>query len=813
MQKETNDGAAMPSDSNKSPSAIGQHRTGPAGVTRRDFLVAGSGLVIGAAMPLGCGSDEGAQPTDTVDPTAKGTPWAGTKKVLDLRESLHLADLGYYGEFVDFGTAARFKYTLGGWMTGWDNDTSMNGVSFTWATKSPSRLYFSLAQPTPLVLEFRAKQGGTEAFSVYLNDKPLTRVNLKAGDWQTYRVKADAEVTIAGENYLKLIYQTAEKKIGGAAASFAIDYLRIIPEATQQPDEFDPPHLDRLPQRFAAGNRERDVLMLAPPIALSYYAEVPRGAKLCSAVAAVAAGGKDKVVPVGLTVRATSADGKVATGLLKRTYSEASWHDEMIGLDAVAGQLARIDIAIDGPSGARLALGDPAIRLVPPQIQASGGKVKNAVVILIDTLRADKLTSYGKTRVRSPAFEKFTAESALFERCQAVANWTKPSCATVLTGLHPDSHKTRGHSSKLASSVKMASEIFRAAGFATGAFIANGYLAAEFGFNRGWNQYINYIRENKKTEAENVYKDVLEFISKNKGQPFFTYIQTIDPHVPYDPPPEDLKVYDAQAYEGPVRPRSTGNLLDEFKRKRVELNARDRRRLEALYDGEVTYHDRHFGHFLDGLHKLGALDDTVIIVTSDHGEEFFEHDSVGHGHTLHQELLHVPLAIRAPSLAPGNRRHAWEVGLADILPTALVATGQQIPKGMEGIDLLPIAQGAAPDPLSAAFSSFWSEADDRNLSWAVRKGDWKLRMRGPVRTYLYNLADDPKERADVDERYPVALRALRIMLGQFIGAPDKQRWASPDVAAEVVSRPEADEERTDLPEDLKKQLRELGYMQ
>jgi len=776
-------------------------------------MVAGTGFVLGAALPLGCGDDAAPAPPAGGDPAAKGTPWAGTEKVLDLRESLHLADLECYGEFVDFGTAARFKYTLGGWMTGFDNDTSMNGISFTWATDSPSRLYFSVPDKTPLTFVFRAKKGGTDAFSVYLNDKPLTRVNLKGDDWADYSVRAEAEAVLPGENYLKLIYTTAEKKIGGASASIALDYLRIIPEGTTVPEEFDPPHLDRLLQRYAAGGKERQVLMLSPPITLSYYADIPTGAKLCASVAAVTVGGKEKPPQVSLSVRAVSADGKAAEGLLKRVYSDGNWHDEMVGLDAVAGKLARLDLTVDGPAGSRLAIGDPAIRLSHPRIEAGEAKVRNAIVLLIDTLRADKLNVYGKTRVKSPVFDRFATEAVVFDRCQAASNWTKPSCATVLTGLYPDSHKARGHSSKLASSVKMASEIFREAGYATAAFIANGYLAAEFGFDRGWNTYVNYIRESKRTEAEHVYKDALEFIGSNKDKPFFTYIQTIDPHVPYDPPPEDLKIYDAQAYEGPVSPRSTGNLLEEFKRKRVELNARDRRRLEALYDGEVTYHDRHFGHFLDGLFKAGVLEDTVIIVCADHGEEFFEHESVGHGHTLHQELLHVPLAIRAPKLVPRNKRSPLDVGLADVLPTALAATGLPVPKGMEGVNLLPAARGAAPDPVSAAFSSFWSEADDRNLSWSVRKGDWKLRMHGPVRSYLYNLNDDPLERTDVDERYPVALRAMRIFLGQFIGSPDKQRWASGDVAAQIVSRPEAEAEQTDLPADLQQQLRELGYMQ
>ena len=99
---------------------------------------------------------------------------------------------------------------------------------------------------------------------------------------------------------------------------------------------------------------------------------------------------------------------------------------------------------------------------------------RNLVILLVDTLRADKLTAYGKTNVKSPAFDKFTSESTLFERCQSTSNWTKPACASVLTGLYPDSHKARGHSSRLATSIKMAGEIFQSAGYATGAVIANG---------------------------------------------------------------------------------------------------------------------------------------------------------------------------------------------------------------------------------------------------------------------------------------------------------------------------------------------------
>ncbi|MCU0663111.1 MAG: sulfatase, partial [Myxococcota bacterium] len=485
----------------------------------------------------------------------------------------------------------------------------------------------------------------------------------------------------------------------------------------------------------------------------------------------------------------------------------------LVDLSSHVGKLVRLEVRVEGPAGARIALSDLSLRSAPPKIEASSRKAKNAIVLLIDTLRADRLSAYGKTRVKSPVFDKLAGESTVFDNCQAVSNWTKPSCATVLTGMHPDSHKTRGHASVLGKSVKMASDIYRGAGFATGAFIANGYLATEFGFNRGWNQYVNFIRENKNSQAESVFKTALEFIAANKDKPFFTYIQTIDPHVPYDPPDEDLKIYDANPYEGPVANRSTGNLLENIKRGRVTMQPRDKQRLIALYDGEVTYHDRHLGHFLDALSKLGVLDDTVILITADHGEEFFEHDSVGHGHTLYQELIHVPLALRAPGIVPAGKRIETPVSLTDVLPTVLEATGVEVPKHVEGRSLIQEAQGEVPSPFQASFSSFFSEADDRNLQWAALKGGFKLRMKGPASTYLHNLAQDPREKDDVDTLYPIALRALRILHGQFVGAPDKLAWLSDQIGAQVVGGNKAEEEKAEVPDDLKAQLKALGYMQ
>jgi arylsulfatase A-like enzyme len=275
-------------------------------------------------------------------------------------------------------------------------------------------------------------------------------------------------------------------------------------------------------------------------------------------------------------------------------------------------------------------------------------------------------------------------------------------------------------------------------------------------------------------------------------------------------------LYDPDPYSGPIRNRSTGIILDQFKRDGFSFSARDRQRLEALYDGEVTYHDRCFGRFVDRLRELGLLDDTCFVVTADHGEEFFEHDSAGHGHSLYQELLHVPLVVRCPGLAPAGTRLGQACSLVDIAPTVLEAAGLAIPESIEGRSLVADLGGAPPPITSASFSSQWDTGNDWELAWTVRIADWKLRMRGPGISYLHDVAADPRERNDLDDRYPIALRAARIALGQFLGAPGARDWASAGAATAAQPRrprrqPAADEDAHMTPE-LCQQLRALGYM-
>jgi arylsulfatase A-like enzyme len=397
----------------------------------------------------------------------------------------------------------------------------------------------------------------------------------------------------------------------------------------------------------------------------------------------------------------------------------------------------------------------------------------------------------------------------LFERAQSPENWTKPSVASVLTSLHPATHRTKEDASKLPRSALMLSEVYQKEGFKTASFIANGYVSNAFGFDQGWDHYTNYIREERNTNASNVFGEAEAWIEKNKGERFFVYIQTIDPHVPYDPPDRYLKMYDPKPYDGQVANRRTHLMLDEAKKnpKKYRFTERDKERLEALHDGEISYHDEYFGKFLAKLAALDLEDNTVLVVTSDHGEEFQEHGSWGHGHSVYQELLGVPLVFRWPGVIPAGLRVEPVVSTMDIGPTVLEATGVPIPAELEGRSLLGFMRGDWPMAPYVAFSDF---LDHRRV---IRGGDWKLIIRGNMSHVVFDLQNDYWEKNELDgSRHPIALRYLRTLHGQFLGANDRGRWLAGSTGPAVAGKPGLQQEKQEMTPELCQQLVALGYI-
>jgi arylsulfatase A-like enzyme len=720
--------------------------------------------------------------------------FAGLQAHSDLTALRHLAEVDDGGWYIDFGTPAQSKYTVGDWRSGWvgkgvDGDTTYAHVGMR------GRVYFEADRSEPLVARVRLRPHGTQALTPYLNNEQLKSIHLGKGEgFADYDVELPKEYVRAGENYLLLTFG-GTVPIDGQDVSVSVESIWIRSQAVPSKAGRAPAY-DGLLANVRLGDEERQAIALSRKSTLRYHVMVPAAGSLGFGVGVEGEGDAPFAIEV-------TADGQPSTRLLAGTASGA-WTDHKVDLSRFAGEIVRIDLRGEGQGMGRLAWNSPRI-LVPARLEREIEPAKNVVVLVIDTLRADKLRPFNaQSRVKTPAIDQFASDGVIFELAQAPENWTKPSVASILTGLHPQTHQQKTGDAALPSSAELLSEHLKDEGFATGAFIANGYVSDRFGFDQGWDHYTNYIREEKSTEAKDVFDEAGNWIEAHKDGRFFAYIQTIDPHVPYDPPGKYLEMYDPSEYTGQIKPRMTGDLLEKAKRNppKVVFDPSDKRRLKALHDGEITKHDHFFGAFLERLSKLGLADDTLIVVTSDHGEEFDDHGSWGHGHSVYQELLHVPLMFRLPNRLPSGTKVGDAVSTLDISATVTDLLGVPGMAHNEGHALVGLMLGEAPLQPSVAFSDF---QDERRVITTSR---WKLILRGNLTSTMFDLVADPMEKKQLAaSAFPIGRRYSRMLLGQFLGASNRGDWLS----AEQKGGTQLQRENAEMDDTIRDQLRALGY--
>lgn len=781
-------------------------------------------LVIGGPIWPGCNSSKTSVPKDaptkpqvpTSAPPSAPKPGGAHEVHLDLMRVAHLADIEEAGLEIDLGLPSDAKYINGAWRSGWsapavDRDERYRRFG------SAARLYFHLDEARSLTLGLRIRSEGASRLLPFLNGKALPEVVLNTeAKFADYEIEAPAETVVSGENYL-LLRSTETRSVGEEPVSMSVASVRITPAGTIEAATAEPPLLR---EESGLDGDKRRALRLVGPMRLRWYVDVPTSAELCLSVATVQ---PSKPTPPSkraqpseekATLRAavTATGGSpIELGIVEAT---TEWTAYRWPLEAAAGKIARIELTV--AEGTTLSIADARVEVPAEPPVAGVSPARNVIVLLIDTLRASKLRLYEpSSRVQTPALDRFAAEATLFERAQSPENWTKPAVASILTSLHPSTHETRYDASSLPMKALMLGEVLQSAHFKTASFIANGYVSTKFGFGRGWDHYTNYIRESRNTNASNVYREAFDWIEEHRDERFFVYIQTIDPHVPYDPPDEYLKMYDDRAYDGPVKNRRTHLLLEDAKKSppKVVFTESDKIRLKALHDGEISYHDHHMGLFLRKLEKLGLRENTLFVITADHGEELDDHGSWGHGHSVYQELLHVPLLFRWPGAIEGGKRVHPAVTTLDIAPTVLEALDVPIPDAFEGRSLLGHMRGAKPTGPYVAFSDF---QENRRV---IRAGQWKLIVRGNLTYTLFDLERDPHERNPLTgNEHPIVLRYLRILLGQYLGANDRRSWVYGDEEKNAQQGPTPSEgnrlrgERAELDEKTCRELASLGYV-
>lgn len=395
----------------------------------------------------------------------------------------------------------------------------------------------------------------------------------------------------------------------------------------------------------------------------------------------------------------------------------------------------------------------------------------NVVVIAIDTLRADALGSQGGRAGVSPRIDAFAAGAARFTAAFAHAPWTLPSFSSLFTSLPPQAHgaggDVRGGWRALDPSHTTIAERFHDAGYATHAIVNVDFLTEPFGTVQGFDEVDARIaNDNHESRRAGPTTDAaLGWIDAAPARPFFLLVHYFDPHAEYDPP----QPWRARFAAEPDRDNTGFRFgarehVVSHRNGRLPLDAATLARARALYDGEVAYTDDEVGRLLDGLAARGLDARTVVVITSDHGEEFGDHGSWEHGHTHYDELLHVPLAIRAPGLAA--RVVDEPVGLVDVAPTVCALAGLSSPPAFRGRDLSGALRAGGGLPTFeglAAYGNFWGAALE---SW--RDARWK-RIEGGPAPLLYDWRADPRERDDRAVAEPAVLAASRAAGLAFLG--------------------------------------------
>ncbi len=437
-----------------------------------------------------------------------------------------------------------------------------------------------------------------------------------------------------------------------------------------------------------------------------------------------------------------------------------------------------------------LALAAAAVTLAVCSCAPAPSGPPNIVLIVIDTLRPDHLPFHGYDRNTTPFLATMAEEGVVFERAHSTSSWTAPAMASMLTSLHPVQHgvlsglvavRTQQRDdptvtlNRIPEGVATAAEVLRDGGYSTWGVADNLNICADLGFEQGF----QHFRMTSDEGAATVNATIRGWAHRLTDEtPYFLYVHYMDPHRPY-------------RKRAPWYAPMEGELLDSI----------------SAYDSEISYVDQKIEELRQ---LLGWDENTLVIITSDHGEEFLDHGGWDHGRTLYAEVVDVPLLVwMSPDLAPGDggepaarlgRRIAEPVSVLDILPTMREAAGLPRADAEQGLSLLPTVDGRGEAPTGRVF-----RADLRSPPWfgsltlhSVTRDGQKYILTLPDGEELYDLTRDPDERESLVGTRRDAVREFRGEVSAFLADVERYGAGSVDIELDEATR---------------EQLESLGYMQ
>ena len=444
------------------------------------------------------------------------------------------------------------------------------------------------------------------------------------------------------------------------------------------------------------------------------------------------------------------------------------------------------------------------IAVVPRLPLVAGASGRPIILVSLDTMRGDRLGAAGYPKPVTPHLDSLASEGVMFEQATSTAPWTLPSHASIFTSLLPFNHGSTRETRPLRPSLSTLAERLRNAGYRTAAFTGGAYVSSGFGFGQGFEIYEDHD-EGKELGGRKIAAAALAWVRSVQDQPFFVFVHTYEIHFPYT----HTKFVDESFISQGLKPMDVEELAAVYSGKKV-LPPEYRRFESELYDGGVASADTVMGGMLEQMDKEGILDRAILVVLSDHGDDLWDHDdfwSPGHGHSVYQELLHVPLIIRAPGLVAAGGRIRTPVSLLDVLPTLLAFEGIPGEPEDQGRSLAPyLSRGSEPAsvPMNAEATEY---GPDR---FARRDGNLKViitpkpeDVRAGVTVHLrplevFDLLSDPGEKHDLSAAPPPEASATIEELWKRI--------------ERVWRRGSGADHNGPIPKELQERLRSLGYV-
>jgi len=447
---------------------------------------------------------------------------------------------------------------------------------------------------------------------------------------------------------------------------------------------------------------------------------------------------------------------------------------------------------------------------------AGASRPANVILVVIDSLRADHLSAYGHALPTSPFLDRLAREGVLFRDCLAASTWTLPTHASLFTGLYPSSHGSYSLFSEFNTSLPSLPRILSARGYRTASFHDNPLVGGRFGLSGGFQTALGVDNEHKvslaidrvwnrlrgrRSSTSTILQTAERWITregKETNRPFFVFLNVLDVHTPYRPRQpfldEFLKSLPGEKVDRDLIRACTSDAINDRRtaeRLFPRLNEADWRVLSRYYDANIRAVDEDFGRFFEKLRSRGSLDNTLVIVTSDHGELLGEVGGGGHSQAgLRPEVLRVPLVFWFPQRLPAEDV-SRTVSQVDIFPTVLRLAGlaPDIPRGIQGTDLF------SPSPGRGILAESWDEtigAFDR--AWIV--GDYKLDVKASGRNAVFDRKTDPGETRNLAAENSDLLNSLLKGLNDQLGRMPKAR-------TEIDPRKR---------KELERRLRSLGYL-